>query len=30
MHRDDFDNAAKLLVAVIKRLDDELVQQLKS
>jgi endoglucanase len=30
MHRDDFDNAAKLLVAVIKRLDAETVQQLKS
>lgn len=30
LHRDDFDNAAKLLVAVIKRLDAELVQQLKS
>ena len=30
LHRDDFDNAAKLLVAVIKRLDDETVRQLKS
>jgi len=30
MHRDDFDNAAKLLVAAIKRLDAETVQQLKS
>ena len=30
LHRDDFDNAAKLLVAVIKRLDAETVQQLKS
>lgn len=30
MHRDDFDNAAKLLVAVIQRLDAERVQQLKS
>src|SRR5215207_7933138 len=30
MHRDDFDNAAKLLVAVVKRLDAETVQQLKS
>ena len=30
LHRDDFDNAAKLLVAVIKRLDEETVQQLKS
>jgi putative aminopeptidase FrvX len=30
MHRDDFDNAAKLMVAVIKRLDAETVQQLKS
>jgi endoglucanase len=30
MHRDDFDNAAKLLVAVVKRLDVEIVQQLKS
>lgn len=30
MHRDDFDNAAKLMVAVVKRLDDETVQQLKA
>ena len=30
MHRDDFDNAAKLLVAAIKRLDAETVRQLKS
>jgi endoglucanase len=30
MHRDDFDNAAKLLVAVVKRLDEEMVRQLKS
>lgn len=30
MHRDDFDNAAKLLVAVVKRLDVATVQQLKS
>jgi putative aminopeptidase FrvX len=30
MHRDDFENAAKLLVAVIKRLDHDTVQQLKS
>ncbi len=30
MHRDDFDNAAKLLVAVVKRLDEETVRQLKS
>jgi endoglucanase len=30
MHRDDFDSAAKLLVAVIKRLDAETVRQLKS
>lgn len=30
MHRDDFDQAVQLLVAVIKRLDSELVQQLKS
>src|SRR5215208_2159084 len=30
LHRDDFDNAAKLMVAVIKRLDEETVQQLKS
>jgi putative aminopeptidase FrvX len=29
LHRDDFDNAARLLVAVIKRLDEETVQQLK-
>ena len=30
MHRDDFDNAVKLLVAVVKRLDAETVRQLKS
>lgn len=30
MHRDDFENAAKLLVAVIKRLDQDTVEQLKS
>jgi endoglucanase len=30
LHRDDFDNAVRLLVAVIKRLDDETVRQLKS
>ena len=30
LHRDDFDNAARLLVAVVKRLDAEMVQQLKS
>jgi putative aminopeptidase FrvX len=30
MHRDDFDNAVKLLVAVVKRLDTETVRQLKS
>jgi endoglucanase len=30
MHRDDFDNAARLLVALVKRLDAETVQQLKS
>jgi putative aminopeptidase FrvX len=30
MHRDDFDNAAKLLVAVIRRLDAATVQRLKS
>jgi endoglucanase len=30
MHRDDFDNAAKLLVAVVKRLDAATVQRLKS
>jgi endoglucanase len=30
MHIDDFTNAAKLLVAIIKRLDAETVQQLKS
>ena len=30
LHRDDFDQAAQLLVAVIKRLDAEMVQQLKS
>lgn len=30
MHRADFDNAAKLLVAVIKRLDVETVQQLRN
>ena len=30
MHRDDFDSAARLLVAVVKRLDAEMVQQLKS
>lgn len=30
LHRDDFDNAVKLLVAVIKRLDAETVQRLKS
>ena len=30
MHRDDFDNAAKLLVAVVKRLDAETVRHLKS
>ena len=29
MHRGDFDQAAQLLVAVVKRLDDEMVQQLK-
>jgi len=30
MHRDDFDNAVKLLVAVVKQLDAETVRQLKS
>ncbi|HNP69849.1 MAG TPA: M42 family metallopeptidase [Kouleothrix sp.] len=30
MHRDDFDNAAKLMVAVVQRLDEETVRQLKS
>lgn len=30
LHRDDFDRAAQLLVAVIQRLDAETVQQLKS
>ncbi len=30
MHRDDFDNAAKLLVAVVKRLDAATVQRLKA
>lgn len=30
MHRDDFDAAVRLLVAVIKRLDTETVRQLKS
>lgn len=30
MHRDDFDQAVKLLVAVIKRLDAEMVRQLKA
>jgi putative aminopeptidase FrvX len=30
MHRDDLDNAVKLLVAVVKRLDAETVRQLKS
>jgi endoglucanase len=30
MHRGDFDQAAQLLVAVVKRLDSETVQQLKS
>ena len=30
LHRDDFDKAAKLLVEVIKRLDDEMIQQLRS
>jgi putative aminopeptidase FrvX len=30
MHRDDFDAAVRLLVAVIKRLDTEMVRQLKS
>jgi endoglucanase len=30
MHRDDFDNAAKLLVAVVKQLDAATVQRLKS
>ncbi len=30
MHRGDFDQAAQLLVAVVKRLDSEMVQQLKS
>ena len=29
MHRGDFDQAAQLLVAVVKRLDEETVQQLK-
>ena len=29
MHRDDFDNAARLLVAVIRRLDAETVQEMK-
>ena len=29
MHRDDFDNAARLLVAVVKRLDAETVQGLR-
>jgi endoglucanase len=30
LNRDDFDNAARLMVAVVKRLDAETVQQLKS
>jgi len=30
LHRDDFDNAARLLVAVVKRLDAETARQLKS
>lgn len=30
MHRDDFDNTARLMVAVVRRLDEETVRQLKS
>jgi endoglucanase len=30
MHRDDFENAAKLMIAVVQRLDEELVRRLKS